>query len=190
MMRKLRTVVLAGAAALLCAGVAVAATTEFHSISVNLPDGGIAHIEYAGDVAPRVAIAPAAARDAADSMFAMDPDFARISAMMARQQQEMMRQVAALRNQAAAGAQGQAGQFVVTGNMPAGSSYQYTMVSSSSGNGSCTQSIEWRSDGANKQPQVTRASSGDCGAVQGGEGSKPVPASAGQQAAVADGRTI
>jgi hypothetical protein len=74
--------------------------------------------------------------------------------------------------------------------MPQGSSYSYTMVSPSNGQGSCTQTIEWRSDGAGKEPQVTRASSGDCGAARSGEGDKPVPVSVAQKPAPVDPRSI
>ncbi|MDR2856396.1 MAG: hypothetical protein LBV50_00925 [Novosphingobium sp.] len=167
-MPRFRTVALAGAAIVLFAGAAVAATAGFHTMSVNLPDGSVAHIRYAGDVAPRVAIEAADARQAA-----------------------MMRRMAAAQAQAAAAGQGgEPGRFVVTGAMPAGSSYRYTMVSTSNGKGSCTQTVEWRSDGAGRQPQVTRASSGDCDAVKSGEGDKAVPVSATAKAPPVDPRSI
>jgi hypothetical protein len=183
-MPKLRTALIAGAATLLFAGVAVAATAKFHTMQVNLPDGSVAQITYAGDVAPKVAVEPVDARaDAyADPFAAMERDMA----LVEQRNAEVMRQVAAMQQQAAAG--GQPGQFVVTG--PAGASYSYTMVSSSTGNGTCTQTVEWRSDGSGKQPQVTRASSGDCGAVKGGEGDKPVPVSAPAKPAPVDPRSI
>lgn len=192
-MIKLRTAVLTGAGTLLFAGAAVAATAKFHTMSVDLPDGSVAHITYAGDVAPKVAIddadsdADSAGGAAfADPFAAMNGDFARVSVMMARQQQMMMQQVAAMQQQAAA----HPGQMVVTGNMPAGSSYSYTMVSSSNGKGTCSQSVEWRSNGDGKAPMVTRASSGDCGAAKSGEGDKPVQVSAPQQPAQVDPRSI
>jgi hypothetical protein len=118
----------------------------------------------------------------------MDRDFARVSAMMEAERQQAMQQVAAMQQQAAAGAQ--PGKVFVAGTMPTGSSYSYTVVSSSNGQGSCTQSVEWRSDGAGKEPQVTRASSGDCGAAKSGEGDKPVPVSAPQKAQPVDPRSI
>jgi len=185
-MPKLRTALIAGAATLLFAGVAVAATAKFHTMQVSLPDGSVARITYAGDVAPKVAVEPVDAQAAAyvDPFAAMERDMA----LVQQRHAEVMRQIAAMQQQAAA--QAQSGQVVVTGNMPAGSSYSYSMVSSSNGNGSCTQTVEWRSDGSGKQPQVTRASSGDCGAVKGGEGDKPVPASAPRKAAPVDPRSI
>ncbi|MBW8755417.1 MAG: hypothetical protein JF595_14985 [Sphingomonadales bacterium] len=188
-MPKLRNAAIAGAATLLFAGAAVAATARFHTMAINLPDGSVAHITYAGDVAPKVSVDAADTLDAAyaDPVMAMDRDLARVSAMMEAQRQQMMREVAAMQQQAVAG---QTGQLVVTGNLPAGSSYHYTMVSTSSGKSSCTQTVEWRSDGPGKQPQVTKASAGDCGTAKSGEGDKPVPVSAPQRAAPVDPRSI
>jgi len=57
-MRKNRTAVLAGVAALIAVGTAVAATHNSHVMKVAMPDGSIAKIEYQGDVAPKVAVAP------------------------------------------------------------------------------------------------------------------------------------
>src|SRR3546814_19842458 len=59
-MRKIRTAVFAGIAALTAAGTAVAATADTRVVNVGLPDGSVARIEYHGDVAPKVALAPAA----------------------------------------------------------------------------------------------------------------------------------
>jgi hypothetical protein len=181
---------IAGAATLLFAGAAVAATAELHTMQVNLPDGSVAQITYVGDTAPKVAIEPVDGQAAAylDPFAAMDRDFARMSAMMEAQRQQAMQQVAAMQQQAAAGAQ--PGKVFIAGTMPQGTSYSYTVVSSSNGQGSCTQSVELRSDGAGKEPQVTRASSGDCGAAKSGEGDKPVPVSAPQKAAPVDPRSI
>lgn len=190
-MPKLRTAVIAGAATLLLASAAYAATAQFHTMSVDLPDGSVAHITYAGDVAPKVAVAANPAEYlgvAADPFLAMDQDFARVSAIMQAQRQDMMRQVAAMQRQGVAG--GQAAPFVVTGTMPAGAEYSYTMVSTSNGGKSCTRTVEWRSNGVAKVPQVTRASAGDCGAVKAGEGVKPVPVSAPARAAPIDPRSI
>jgi hypothetical protein len=189
-MPKLRTAVIAGAATLLFAGAAIAATTNLHTMRVSLPDGSVAQITYVGDTAPKIAIEPVDALPAAfaEPFAAMDRDFARVSAIMEAQRQQAMQQVVALQRQAAVGAQ--PGKVFVPGAVPAGGSYSYTVVSSSDGQGSCTQSVEWRSDGTGKQPLVTRASSGDCGAAKGGEGNKPVPVAAPQKAAPVDPRSI
>jgi hypothetical protein len=188
-MPKLRTVAIVGAATLLFAGAAVAATAKVKTMQVSLPDGSIANITYVGDVAPKVAIEPVDVQAAyADPFAAMERDFARVSAMMEAQHRQAMEQIAAMQQQAAVSAQ--PGKVFIAGTMPRGSSYSYTMVSSSNGQGSCTQTVEWRSDGAGKEPQVRRASSGDCGAAKSGEGDKPVPASVSQKAAPVDPRSI
>lgn len=174
-MLKLRTAVLAGGVSFLFAGAAFAAADKLHTMKVDLPDGSVARITYAGDVAPKVAIDPIEAR----RVVAYDP-FAAMEREMAVMQQrhaQMMRQVAEMQQAAAAsGAQAQPGQVLVSGNLPAGSSYSYTVVSSSNGGSGCTQTVEWRSDGSSAQPKVTRASSGDCDAVRMND--KPVPVSA------------
>lgn len=58
-MRKIRTAVLAGVAAIAAAGAAMAASQDTHVMKVALPDGSVARIEYKGDVAPKVVVAPA-----------------------------------------------------------------------------------------------------------------------------------
>ena len=50
-MRFARPTILAGGAALLLAGTAAAAAEKLHTMHVALPDGSVAQIEYAGDVA-------------------------------------------------------------------------------------------------------------------------------------------
>src|SRR3546814_15719417 len=60
MMRKLlRTAVLAGAAAIATAGTAIAAANHNRVMTIDLPDGSLARIEYQGDVAPKVTVEPA-----------------------------------------------------------------------------------------------------------------------------------
>jgi hypothetical protein len=46
--------------------------------------------------------------------------------------------------------------------LPPGTRFSYTYVSTTSGPHGCTRTVEWRSDGSAKQPQVIRAASGDC----------------------------
>ena len=98
---------------------------------------------------------------------AWDPfaELGRLMAQMELQHLTMMQRVA--QRQAAASGAAQPGQVVIGGTMPAGSTYHYTVVSTSNSNGaSCTQAIEWKSDGASSQPQVARANTGDCDAVK------------------------
>jgi len=94
-MRKLPLIVAAGALTL--AGTAfAAANTNLHTMTVKLPDGGVAKIEYTGSVAPKVDIRTGAPGDFA----AFEPgfgfsgfqDFAKIEAAMDRQMSDMLRE--------------------------------------------------------------------------------------------------
>lgn len=174
-MRKSRLALVAGLAGLAAAGTAVAATVETHTMKVDLPDGGVAHISYVGDTAPRVSVTPMNMHDAAfaeDELFAPFAEMERISAMMEQQHQAMMQRLAAMQQMAQRSASGIDAQgvpqgLVMTGNLPAGSSVHYSFTSFSSGNGGCTQSVQWSSDGSDKQPRIIRTSSGACdGATQ------------------------
>ena len=48
---------IAGTAAAL-AGTAIAASPKTHRMDVPLPNGGVVHVDYVGDVAPKVTVAP------------------------------------------------------------------------------------------------------------------------------------
>ena len=144
----------------------------------RVTDGAVAQVTYHGAVAPRVAVVPVAFGPLAlADPFAIDPIFA----AMAREQAAMLRQMdvmraAALTQLAAnptspnAGSNsgpdaGPSADMVRTGSTPGGASYSYSFVSTSYGSHSCTRTVEWRSDGSGKEPQITRAASGDCDAA-------------------------
>lgn len=171
---KLRTTLLAGGALFLAAGGAAFAAGKMKTETVDLGNGSVAHIQYVGDVAPKVTVVPIEAQAMAEN----DP-FAQMDAMFAQmeaQHQQMMQQVAEMQRQAAASGL-QPGQVMVSTNVPAGGNYHYTVVTStSSGGKSCTQTVEYSSDGKSAEPKITRASSGDCDAVKPSD--KLVPASA------------
>jgi len=162
-MRKLRTAVLAGAAALCVAGAAVAASNDTHMMAVSLPDGSVAHIQYKGDVAPKVridpilAIAPIGFVDwFDDAPFAA---FDRIFADMDRQAATMMRQFQVLQTQPA-------GNWVkpdlaAFGGMPAGT-VSYRFVSTSEGDHVCSRSWQVTSQGGGRQPKLVSVSSVGC----------------------------
>jgi hypothetical protein len=163
-MRKATATLLAAAGLALAAGGAHAGE-RLRTVQIALPDGSVAEIAYSGDVAPRVEVVPVEAL----RVRAYDPfaELDRISAIMQARHAAMMRQMAQLQERArAAAAAGAAapGHVVVSGELPPGVSYSYTMVSTSGSNG-CTQVVEYRSDGSGAQPRVTRTSSGDCSAV-------------------------
>lgn len=156
----------AAAAAVLIGGGAWAASTYPHHLQIRLPDGQIAQVDYAGDVAPRVVLRPVAAPPAAiDPVMAIGfPGFGqidRIFADMERQQAAMMQQAAAIEHEIAT--RGPA--LVNAGPHAANGNVNWTYVSSTSTSNGCTQTVEWTSPGAaakDAQPQVIRTSSGNC----------------------------
>jgi hypothetical protein len=156
---------------------ALAQTSQTHVMTVRLPDGGVAQIRYAGDVAPQVSVGDAAAPVAAwapmPSLFGPDSPFA----MMERISAEMDRRAAAMFRQAdALAAQAQSGQLTeaAAGNLPPGGQ-SYSFVSTMSGNGVCSQSVEITSQGNGAPPRIVRHSSGDCAVAPGGSGTVNLP---------------
>lgn len=86
------SVLLAGIAAVALAGTAAwAAESNIHEMTINLPGGGVEHIMYTGNVAPKVSVAPMAAmpRVAFMPMAFGFPDMARIQAQMNAQMMQM-----------------------------------------------------------------------------------------------------
>jgi len=163
-MRKVRTAVLAGLATVAAAGAAVAGTNDTHFLNVAMPDGSVARIAYKGDVAPKVIVAPAPQAIMPVAMldpFDMGPFamFDRIATQMDAQVDAMMRQAAEL--QAAPTAADGKVDLAAFGNMPAGT-VRYSFVSSSSGNGTCSRSMQVTSLGAGQAPKVVSKSAGDC----------------------------
>jgi hypothetical protein len=173
-MRLTRTTLLAGGAALLVAGTTAAAADQLHKMQVALPDGGTVHVEYAGEVAPRVTVEPVAQRPA---RVAYDPfaELDRIAFEMRARQQAMMRQMAAMQQAAADGRTAAPGQVAFTGDLPAGAHVSY-FSSTTDANG-CTQTVQYSSDGSGAEPTVTRASAGSCDSAAASDAA-PTPAAA------------
>ncbi|HEX3536001.1 MAG TPA: hypothetical protein VHU15_04475 [Stellaceae bacterium] len=182
-MPHLRTALLAVIAACGMSGVSGLAlaqspqTLRNHVMTVALPDGGTAQIRYTGDVPPQVVFGsgPAAPADWAPlpALFGSDSAFAmleHISAEMDRRAAAMFRQAASLTTQAQSG-EPQSAQAIEAAlrNLPPGSS-SYSYVSTISGNGVCSQSVEITSTG-DSAPKVVRHSSGNCGPETGAPGS-------------------
>ena len=164
-MSKLPALVLAAAvAAAGIAGSAVAATSKTHVMTVPLPDGSTARIEYVGDVAPKVKIDPRpfAVPQAAWAPMGL-PSFAGFDRMMAemqRQSQEMIRRAQEMAKQPQGGI---ATPYIASfGSLPAGET-STTVVSVSNGGSTCTRTTEVVSQGAGKPPKVTSNVSGQCG---------------------------
>lgn len=160
---------------LLCAGAAVAALAataaladSIHHMTVALPDGGQARIDYVGDRAPTVRfLTPEMVRDRmpvqAWSPFA---DMERISAMMDAMSADMDRQMAAalyqvhqMRRAALPGLNSADLQ-----SLPAGTQ-SWSVTTISNGKDVCTRSVRVVSTGADARPQVVSNTAGDCNAV-------------------------
>ena len=174
-MRKLPAFAFAGVAAAALAGSAIAAAPKSHVMSVPLPDGSVARIEYVGDVAPKVTVAPRPLADA-DMPWAMPfpsfGNFDRIMADMQRRSAEMIRRAQEMAQQPATGA---APYIASYGDLPAGGT-STTVVSVSNGGGTCTRTTEVVSQGAGKPPKVTTNVSGQCGAAAPAPGPATNPA--------------
>jgi len=173
--RKLPTIAFAGVAAAALAGTAVAASRNSHAMNVPLPDGAVAHIEYVGDVAPKVTVQPGRvfAGDWGAGTFVPFAGFDRMIADMNRQSEAMVRQAQEMARQA----QAVPGAPIVAsfGNAPAGVT-STTVVSFSNGNSSCTRTTHSVSEGPGKPPKVTTSVSGNCGPAA--EPAQPAPSAA------------
>jgi hypothetical protein len=162
-MRKLMKLALAGVAAAAVAGSAMAASADKHMMNVALPNGGTAHIEYYGDVAPKVTIAPGEFAPFATGWAPMAlPGFGNLDQAIARMnaaQAAMMKQV---RHMTRDGGTKVAPINVVSyGDIPAGAN-SVRVVSVSNGSGTCTRTTQVTSQGAGKAPKVVSNVSGDC----------------------------
>ena len=181
-MRNVRTAILAGAAATAVAGlagVAMARDLDTHVMTVEVPGGGVAEIRYSGDVPPQVVLsaAPVGLGSLAPfgSFFGPASPFAeleRISAAMDREAASLMRRAELLAGVPAFGGNRPI-QAVLPGLPPGATSY--TMVSTWSGNGVCSQSVEITSPADGGKPRVVSHSSGNCGSAPGSMGTVGTP---------------
>jgi hypothetical protein len=163
-MRKIRTAVLAGVAAVAAIGTALAASRDSHVMKVGLADGTVARIEYEGDVTPTVTVAPAS--DTAPIAW-LDPfepaslaPFDRIAADIDRQRGLMMGQVRTLPLPAMAD-DAKIGLTALHSLPPANVSYSF--VSTTIGGSTCNRSVQVTSLGSGQKPKVVSNSYGDCG---------------------------
>ncbi|GAC1578985.1 MAG: hypothetical protein NVS3B5_11880 [Sphingomicrobium sp.] len=167
-MRFARVLVPAGIA-LALAGTAIAASPAAHRMTVALPNGGTAIIEYRGDIAPSVRFAPSPGFAPVAFMpgaFFDLPDFTgldRMSASLDQQIDAMVRQANLLRATPPTPGTVQPA-LAAFGNMRAGVN-SYSSVTTVTDKGSCTRTTQWTSAGAGKPPKVVSNSSGDCSAI-------------------------
>jgi hypothetical protein len=181
-MRNIRIAILASAAATAVAGlagVAMARDLNTHVMTVEVPGGGVAEIRYSGDVPPQVVVSPAPvalnAFGPVGAFFGPASPFAeleRISAAMDREAASLMRRAELLARAPVLGGS----QPIEAGlrGLPPGTT-SYTMVSTWSGNGVCSQSVEITSPTDGSKPRVVSHNSGNCGAAPGSVGTVGTP---------------
>ncbi|MFW2853895.1 hypothetical protein ACM61V_18645 [Sphingomonas sp. TX0543] len=157
-----RSALLAGIAALAVAGTALAGNFRGKVMTVNLPDGLIARVEYQGDVAPKVTVEPpdgeleVAWSGASGAPFTM---LDRISGDLDRQFDTMVRQVRLL--EALPTTDMGLANWPSAQALPANAT-RYSYVATSTGKGFCARSMEIISEGPHQKPRITTSTSGDC----------------------------
>jgi hypothetical protein len=181
-MPKTKTALLAGAAALALtsfAGLAEARSPDFQVMTIELPGRGIGEIRYAGDVAPRIVLAPvavpvAAWAPAAPLFWAGSPFSVlnQISLEMDWQIASLLHAQAATLRQVAR-PDGLSG--VGIGTIPPGS-IGFTSVTTATGSGVCTQTVRITRAPGEARPNVVSYRSGDCGPQVNGTLPVEVPA--------------
>jgi hypothetical protein len=168
-MRTTRTLLLA-ATATIAAGAAAtlahAGTSDSHVMTIQLPNGAIEQIRYAGDVPPDVVLSPEPVT-APNFQPVMEQPFAlleRISAEIDRQAAAMSQAANTMIAQPMPGFGGLT--EASPGRLPAGSQ-GYSTISTFSGNGVCTRSVQITYPGDGNAPRVQSRTSGNCGPAQG-----------------------
>jgi hypothetical protein len=164
-MKPLRPAALAGAALVILGAGALAATAISHSHTETdrLPDGSVVKIWYAGNATPavRYGAAPVADLTPIDQPFFLDPTFERldrIAAIMDRQAATML-QAEPLQPLPAAARRGPSADK--PGEAPVGVR-TFSVVSTLTGSGVCTHSVEYESMGDGKPPKVIEHTSSGC----------------------------
>jgi phospholipase/lecithinase/hemolysin len=144
---------------LLAAGIGVAGTAgalaageQIHKMTIQLPAGGVAHVTYTGNVAPKVVVDQNPAHVAAgDPAFAI---FARVQADMDRQ----MGALQALFNNPALWQRPELDNALY--GKPDGANDVFD-ISTAKGSGFCMQSVQITQNG-NEKPKVVRRTAGNC----------------------------
>ena len=182
-MRSVRTAILIGVAAIAVAGlsgVAAARDLNTHVMTVEVPGGGTAEIRYTGDVPPAVVFGPAPATLNAFTPYGAFFGPASAFAELERMSAAMDREVASLMRQAEVFARAPtfgSNQPIEAGlrSLPPGTT-SYSMISTWSGNGVCSQSVEVTSPANGGTPRVVSHSSGNCGSAPSSTGPIGAPA--------------
>ena len=165
-MHSLKPLLIAGAAIAGFAVLAPAVARELnsHQMTVPVPGGGVATIEYSGDVAPKVRFLPIAGSRLADPFAwsaALDmPSFAaldRMAASMDRQMDLMLHRAEMLSRMP----QDDSLRSAVMQGLPPGTT-SFSMIETSTGNGVCTQVTRITQVAQDAKPHVVSQTSG-CG---------------------------
>jgi hypothetical protein len=165
-MQSLKPLWIAGAAVagLAVLGPAMARELNSHTMTVPMPGGGVATIEYSGDVAPKISFLPVAAPRLADpfawsAAFDM-PSFAaldRMAADMDRRMTVMLHRAEMLSRMP----QDDSLRSAVMQGLPPGTT-SFSMIETSTGNGVCTKVTRITQGVQEAKPQVVSQTSG-CG---------------------------
>lgn len=170
-----KTALFSGIAALALigsAGYALAHAAGMHTMTVRTPDGGVATIEYSGNVAPKITFGAAPIPSAFLGARAPFAAFDRISAEMNHEMDVLLRQAGMLTQPAASTSPFYS--TMLQGMPSPGRGYSWTAAMS--GNGVCTRTMRITRNG-NAKPHIVASSSGDCaGAASDGLTSAPARA--------------
>jgi hypothetical protein len=177
-MTRLPKILIAALAMGAAASTAAAAAPERRVIAVALPDGSTAHIEYYGNIAPKVIVVPGRVAWAPIAIPRFDAN--RVIAQMERQRDAMLRQVQLL-SRGGLAVPGRTVRTVSLANAPAGSSRVH-VVTVSDGGRTCTRRTEVTSLGPGKAPKVVTSVSGDC-SVDGAPAPQAKPSAASRSSA-------
>jgi len=156
---KLKWLMAGGVVAALAGTAAFAGT--LHHMTVNLPQGGTATVEYSGDVVPRVTFSPLPLlQDSADlRVWSPFTEMERVSAMMDAMAADMDGRLAASLQQVRRLTPGMT-EAGLTALPPGTESYSVTTIST--GQGVCTREVRMTRGGEGMKPQMISRSSG-CG---------------------------
>jgi hypothetical protein len=179
---------LAAAAIAGVAGIAAAESSKIHTLTVQMPAGGVAHVRYTGDQPPKIVVAEGAAAPMALAPAAFAPDWYMPLAAFDRIFNDMDREAAAFLQQARA-LEAQVPpddrRLTALGQVPSGAR-SYSFVSTASGQGVCGRSVEITSRGAGQPPQVISHTWGDCASNDGA----PIAGARSDPAAQGDGALV
>jgi hypothetical protein len=151
-MRNIKALIVAGissAAIIGFAGLASAGSPAVHTITIQLPGGGVETIRYTGDVAPKVVVAPDGSAIPAAAFMPAFAAFDQIAAQMDRQMATMMQEARALQTMPMIG-------------MP--DMNQLMEAAARNGGGSfCAQSMSITAMGNGQPAKVVTHTAGNCG---------------------------